>query len=140
MKAFKFVEISNYCEEICSILDIYSAYKKLKVGLHALNRPIHDTIENKITDEVEMMQRLANLAMKYNIKDKISLQDNNNDDDLIDEDGQFDGVLYDKNDPNHLTLEFDVKMFYRFIGYEICNENASKMLELMYASMGTNFE
>ena len=31
-------------------------------------------------------------------------------------------------------------MFYRFIGYEICNENASKMLELMYASMGTNFE
>ena len=47
MKAFKFVEISDYCEEICSILDIYNAYKKLKVGLHALNRPIHDKIENK---------------------------------------------------------------------------------------------
>ena len=27
MKAFKFVEISDYCEEIYSILDIYSAYK-----------------------------------------------------------------------------------------------------------------
>ena len=48
----------------------------MKVGLHALNRPIHDTIENKITDEVEMMQRLANLAMECNIMDKISLEDN----------------------------------------------------------------
>ena len=54
-----------------------------------------------------MMQRLANLAVECNIKDKIFLQDNN-DDDLIDEDHHHDGVLYDKNDRNHLTLEFDV--------------------------------
>ena len=86
-----------------------------------------------------MMQRLANLAMECNIKDKVSLQDNNDDDDLIDEDHHHDGVLYDKNDRNHLTLEFDVKRFYRFIGYEICKENVGKMLELMYVSMGTNF-
>ena len=29
MKAFKFVEVSGYCEPISSILDIYSAYQKL---------------------------------------------------------------------------------------------------------------
>ena len=78
--------------------------------------------------------------MECNITDKIPNEDNDDDNDLIDEDELFDGVIYDKNDPNHLTLNFNVKLFYRFIGYEICNENAGKILELMYASMDTNFE
>ena len=140
MKAFKFVEVSDYCEPISSILDIYSAYKKLKIGLHPLDLPIHDKIDDDKTNEAEVMQRLANLALECNATSNIPNEDNEVDDNLIDEDELLNGVLYDKNGPNHLTLHFDVKMFYKFIGYEICNENVGKMLELMYSSMGTNFE
>ena len=91
----------------------------------------------KSVDEEEVMQRLANLAMECNMSD-VGINDDG--DEHISEDILLDGIIYDKDDPNRLILIFDVKIFYRFLGCEITNENVGRMLESMYASMGTNFE
>ena len=137
MKIFKINEVSDYCNELSSILDICKIYKNSNKPILSHNFPIHDRMEVKSIEEEEVMQRLANLAMECNTDD---VGTNDDSGDLISEDILLDGIIYDKDDPNRLILNFDVKMFYRFLGCEITNENVGRMLASMYASMGTNFE
>ena len=137
MKLFEIKEVSDYCNELSSILDICCIYKNSNKCVLSHNLPIHDRTEMKSVNEEEVMQRLANLAMECNMTDVLQ---NDDGDDLINKDILLNGVLYDKDDPNCLILNFDVTMFYRFLGSEITNENVGHMLESMYASIGTNFE
>ena len=137
MKIFKIDEVSEYCNELSSILDICRIYRNSNKGVLSHNLPIHDKMEMKPVEEEEVMQRLANLAMECNNTDVGTFDVG---DDVTSNDVMIGGVIYDRDSPDHLILNFDVTMFYRFLGCEITNDNVGRMLKCMYESMGTNFE
>ena len=56
MKTFKMVEVSDYCNEITSILDMFRIYKNSSKGILSHNLPIHDKIEIKSVNEEDVMQ------------------------------------------------------------------------------------
>ena len=50
------------------------------------------------------------------------------------------GYIYDQSDVAQETVNFDLQKFYQFIRFDMNNENVGKMLQVMYESMGTNYE
>ena len=57
--------------------------------------------------------------------------------DLIEVDS-LDGVQYDEDEQNELIIHFDVEN--KFNRYDVNNKKVEKRLQLMYYSMGANFE
>ena len=50
------------------------------------------------------------------------------------------GIIYDEDQTAEETVTFDLKKFYEFLRFDMNSDNVGKMLQLMYESMGSNFE
>ena len=56
------------------------------------------------------------------------------------EDMMLKGIIYNDDQTTEETVTFDVKKFYEIIRFDMNSENVGNMLQLMYDSMGSNFE
>ena len=133
MRVFGMDEISSYCGNIDSINDICSIYlnasrpKSIILG----NLKIPD--EKLKRDEEEMMNRLTNLALDFNAGNgncKSDISPIN-----------VSTIINDVMKTSETNEEvFNCEIFFRFISYDIANNNIGNMLYYMSESMKTTFE
>ena len=83
------------------------------------------------------MQRLADLAMQFN---SLSVSSKTSSSTKINDDMLSIGYIYDEKEVDQQMVNFDLQKFYQFIRFDINNENVGKMLQIMYESMGKNYE
>ena len=93
--------------------------------------------QKKSVNEEEAIQRLADLAMEFHC---LSIKSNSDNGEKMKEDMMLKGIIYDEDQTVEETVTFDLKIFYEFIRFDMNNENVGNMLQLMYDSMGSNFE
>ena len=93
--------------------------------------------QQKNLNEKEAMQRLANIAMEFN---SLSITSNSGNDEKVKEEMLLKGVIYDEDKSKQVNVNFEVNKFYQFIEFDMNSENVGKMLQLMYDSMGSNYE
>ena len=137
MEIFNMTENSLYCYPITSILDICKCYIESNRSTNTVLLPMNDRLNVNSLNEKNAVQRLANIASEFNSL-CISSTDEQNEH-VTDE--ILEGVhLYDHDEENRLVINFDVEMFYNFIGLDVNNENVGKLLKLMYESMENNLE
>ena len=80
---------------------------------------------------------MAHIAMEFN---NLSIKTNSDNGEKMKEDMMLKGIIYDEDQTAEETVTFDLKKFYEFIRFYMNNENVGNMLQLMYDSMGSNFE
>ena len=137
METFNITEHSQYCYPITSILDICKCYIDLNRNVSTIFQQIIDRSYVHLVNEQKAIQRLADIASDFN---SMYISPEDEEDENINEDLVQGEVIYDSQEENQLTINFDVETFYSFISLHMNNENVGKVLKLMYESMGTNLE
>ena len=135
MQTIRMSELSDYCYQINSILDICQNYQNpikecfLSIYQFIMRSP------KKINEE-KVMQQLANIAMAFGIT---CVTSNNKKPGQIKKD-VLGSVIYDGHDQNQLTIHFNVEIFFEFSHYDTNKDNVEKTFHLVYDSMSATLE
>ena len=136
MQTFGITELSIFCDQIESIMDICRIYQISIKDPSFIEIVQNETRKKNVANDEDLIQGLANLAMEIDSPSGANAEEIT---ECVPHD-IFHNNIYDENEQSQLKVHFDVESFYRFIRYDINDENVGKMLQLMQDSMSATLE